>query len=324
VLKSVVDAKLWNEESRVILDRRKFLKTLAAAGAAMALPPFAASAQPAPGSFDFVFFTDTHIQPELDAAHGCDMCFRKIASTNPEFAIMGGDHVFDAFGVNGARAGMVYDLYKHTEQVLAMPLHHAIGNHDVFGVLTKSGVAPTDPAYGKKMYQDRLGQTYFSLDHKGYHFIVLDSIHPTDDRLWEARVDEAQLHWLRDDLKRLPARTPVIAVIHCPLVTAFASYARAIAEERKYNTMTVANAPEVLEVLESANVIAVLQGHTHVNEVVAYKNTQYITSGAVCGNWWHGSRLGTPEGFTVVSLREGKISTRYETYGFQSVAPIGN
>ncbi len=58
--------------------------------------------------------------------------------------------------------------------------------------------------------------------------------------------------------------------------------------------MTVANAPEVLEIFDHANVIAVLQGHTHVNEIVAYKNTQYITSGAVCGNWWHGPRLRAP------------------------------
>jgi Icc protein len=316
------------------LDRRKFLKTLAAAGAAAALPslpPLLASDpsspnlslpdRPAPSSFDFVFFTDTHIQPELDAAHGCEMCFQKIAATDSDFALMGGDHVYDAFGVNAERARMVYDLYARTEKAIGKPLYQVIGNHDVFGVYKKSGVAPDDPAYGKKMYQDRLGQhTFYSFDHKGYHFVVLDSIHPTDDRLWEARVDEAQLHWLRGDLKKYPAGVPVIVAIHCPMVTAFASYAEVISAGRKYNTMTVANAAEVLEILSSANVLAVLQGHTHINESVAYKNTQYITSGAVCGNWWHGPRLGTPEGFTVVSLREGKLTTRYETYGFQSVA----
>src|ERR1700719_4472143 len=206
-----------DQKSRMQLDRRKFLKTIAAAGAAGALPPFRTEPPPSPGSLDLVFFTDTHIQPELDAAHGCDMCFRKIATLNPEFAIMGGDHVFDAFEVNRVRAGMVYDLYKHTEQQLGMPLHHAIGNHDVFGVFAKSGVTPSDPAYGKKMYQDRMGQTYYSFDYKGYHFVVLDSIQPTADRQWEARVDEGQLRWLRDDLKALQHGTPVIAVCHCPL-----------------------------------------------------------------------------------------------------------
>src|ERR1700722_3747639 len=304
------------------MDRRTFLKTAAVTSAAASFAPASLrwAADAAPGSFDFVFFTDTHIQPELDAAHGCDMCFRKIAATKSDFAIMGGDHVFDVFGVDATRARMVFDMYGRAEKLIGMPLHNAIGNHDGFGILTRSRVAPTDPAYGKKMYQDRMGPTFYTFDHKGYHFVVLDSIQPTDDRLWEARVDEAQLQWLRNDLKALPAGTPVVAVVHCPLVTAFATYAEVISAGRKYNTMTVANAPEVLEVFEHANVIAVLQGHTHVNEVVAYKSTRYITSGAVCGNWWHGPRLGTPEGFSLISLREGKVSSRYETYGFHSVA----
>src|SRR5215510_6692448 len=64
------------------LDRRSFLKTAAAAAAAAALPPFALAA-PAPGSFDFAFFTDTHIEPELEAPHGCDLAFGKIAKLKP-------------------------------------------------------------------------------------------------------------------------------------------------------------------------------------------------------------------------------------------------
>lgn len=311
----------------MILDRRKFLKIAAGAGAAAALGAHAPSwaegkSEPAPESFDFVFFTDTHIEPELNAPQGCDACFRKMAGLKSEFAIMGGDHVYDALSVGDARAKLVYDLYQKTEQQLQMKLYHVIGNHDVFGIETKSGVAPGDPAYGKKLYEERIGgRTYYSFDHRGYHFAVLDSIQPTPDRLWEARIDEPQLAWLAGDLKNVPPRVAVIVVTHVPLVTAFTSYATIDEPNPKYNTLTVANTPQVLKVLEGHDVIAVLQGHTHVNEIVRYKNTQYITSGAVCGNWWHGPRMGTPEGFTVVSLREGKISTRYETYGFHSIDP---
>jgi Icc protein len=306
-------------EKDMSLLRRDFLKSLAGAGAMMALPRFPASAISAPGSFDFVFFTDTHIESELNASVGCNMCFDRISSVQPEFAIMGGDHVFDALGVNRDRAEAIFDLYDRTEQLLQMPLYHAIGNHDVFGVLTRSGAVPADPSYGKKMYQDRMGRTFYSFDHKGYHFVVLDSVQPTEDRLWEARVDAEELLWLAADLKRLPPGTPVIVVTHCPLVTAFQSYVEIFAARRKYNTLTVDNAAEVHAAMECANVIAVLQGHTHVNEVITSKNTQYITSGAVCGNWWQGPRLGTPEGFTIVSLRAGKVSSQYETYGFRSV-----
>jgi Icc protein len=305
------------------LNRRKFLQTMAGAGTAIAFGAHALSwAESAPESFDFVFFTDTHIEPELNAAQGCDECFRKIAGIQSDFAIMGGDHVYDALSVGEARASLVYDLYRKTEQQLQMKLYHTIGNHDVFGIETKSGVSPSDPGYGKKLYEERIGgKTYYSFDHRGYHFVVLDSIQPTADRMWEARIDDPQVSWLADDLKKVPPGAPVIVVTHVPLVTAFTTYATLDEPNAKYNTLTVANAPQVLKVLEGRNVIAVLQGHTHVNEIVSYKSTQYITSGAVCGNWWHGPRMGTPEGFTVVSLREGKISTRYETYGFHSVDP---
>lgn len=306
------------------MDRRSFLKTAAMTGAAAVIAGTTAldrAAAEAPGPFDFIFFTDTHIEPELDAAHGCDMCFQKIASIKSDFAIMGGDHVYDALGVDSKRAASVFDLYKKTQQSLQMPLHQVIGNHDVFGILTKSGVSPSDPGYAKKMYEDRLGKTYYSFDHKGYHFVVLDSIQPTEDRLWEGRVDERQLRWLADDLSAVSTNTPVITAVHVPLVTGFTNYAEKPAVPPRYNTLTVENTREVLAAFKGHNLIAVLQGHTHVNEIVEYKNTKFITSGAVCGNWWHGPRMGFPEGFSVVSLRDGKISTRYETYGFKSVDP---
>jgi UDP-2,3-diacylglucosamine pyrophosphatase LpxH len=306
------------------LNRREFLTTAAGVTASLAFTRSSTllADSAAPGSFDFVFFTDTHIQPELDAAHGCGMCFAKISGIKSDFAIMGGDHVFDALAVSSARAKLVFDLYQRTEQSLQQKVYQTIGNHDLFGVLTKSGVAPGDPGYGKKLYEDRLGsKTYYSFDHKGCHFFVLDSIQPTPDRLWEARIDDVQLEWLAADLKQVRKSGPVIGVCHVPLVTAFGNYIETLRTDQKYNTLTVANSSQVVSLLENYNVVAVLQGHTHVNEVVGYKNTNYITSGAVCGNWWRGLRMGCPEGFTVVSLREGKISTRYETYGFKSVVP---
>ena len=302
------------------IDRRSFLKTAAVAAAAASLPPFARAMQPPiPGSFQFAFFTDTHIEPELNAPHGCDLAFAKIAKLKPDFAIMGGDHVYDANAVPAARAKEVFDLYKKSEQILQMPLHHTIGNHDTFGTNEKSGIATSDPAYGKKMFEDRIGRTYYSFDHKGYHFIILDSIQPTEDHQWEARIDSAQLSWLTEDLKKAGAATPTILSTHVPLVSAFPTYANDYAPNTdKYSRATIANSTEVLAAFEGHNVLAVLQGHMHVNESIHYKGIQFLTCGAVCGNWWHGPRMGFPEGFTIVTLSAGKLSTRYEPTGFQS------
>ena len=86
--------------------------------------------------------------------------------------------------------------------------------------------------------------------------------------------------------------------------------------------LSVANAPQVLEIFARHNMIAVLQGHTHINETVVWQGVPYITGGAICGNWWHGPYLGNPEGFTVVTVAGGKVTTRYETYGFKSVDQV--
>lgn len=308
------------------LNRRKFLALTGAASFATTLPkPLWAEAPvgaPAVEDFTFLFLTDTHIQPELNAAQGCDQCFKKARTIKSDFVIQGGDHVFDSLGVSRERASNLFDLYGKTEQDLGMKIYHAIGNHDCLGIYPASGVSPTtEPLYGKKIFEDRFGKAYYSFNHKGMHLIVLDSIGITADRAYEGRIDATQLAWLAADLKTVPAATPIVVSVHIPLVTAFESYVPVPATPPAHHGLSVANANEVIALFDGHNVLGVLQGHTHINETVWWKGVPYITSGAVSGNWWHGTRMGTPEGFTVVRIENGKLSTRYETYGFQSVDP---
>ena len=299
--------------------RRDFLALLGATGLASAEPRSLFAASPEP--FTFLFVTDAHLQPELNGVIGTGMAFKKARTFKADFAIQGGDHVFDALGVPKQRALALFDLYDKTEQDLGLKVYHTVGNHDVLGIYPASGIAPTDPQYGKKLFEDRFGKRFYSFDHKGHHFIVLDSIGITDDHAYEGRIDADQLKWLAADLAALPKSTPIIVTVHIPLVSAFASYVPALMAPPKHPSLTVANANEVLALFEGHNVIGVLQGHTHINENVEYKGINYVTSGAICGNWWKGTRMGTPEGFTVVNVTNGRMTTRYETYGFKSVAP---
>jgi Icc protein len=307
------------------LNRRNFLALSASAAAASAVPS-TAFAQPTtkPGNLRFVFFTDTHLQPELAAADGTAQALRKIKSLKPDFCIQGGDHCFDINAVPRERSMMLLDLYRKTENALdGIPVHHTLGNHDVFGTAPAAKVPNTDPLYGKKAFEQRYGsKTYYSFNNKGYHFIVLDSVGITSDGEFEGRVDAAQITWLAADLAATTAGTPIIVVTHIPLVTAIGQYKpdfRIVGKAHNY--FQVDNSYEVLPLFEGHNVIAVLQGHTHVNETVYWRNTPYITSGAVSGNWWHGPRWGTPEGFTIVELENGRAHWRYDTYGWKSVAP---
>jgi 3',5'-cyclic-AMP phosphodiesterase len=303
-----------------VTTRRQFLTLLGATSISAAITPSVFAAPPAE-PFTFLFLTDAHIQPELNAAIGTDMAFKKARTIKADFAINGGDHVFDSLAVPKQRAIALFDLYGKTEQDLGLKVYHTIGNHDVVGIYPASGVDPTDPLYGKKLYEDRFGKAYYSFDHKGHHFIVLDSIGITDDRAYEGHIDAAQLQWLAADLAALPAGTPIIVSVHIPLVTAFDSYVSVPSTLAPHHGLSVINSYEVIRLFEGHNVLGFLQGHTHINERIEWKGVSYITSGAICGNWWQGTRMGTPEGFTVVTVANNKLTTRYETYGFKAVNP---
>ena len=305
------------------MDRRHFLSLAGAAGAVATVgsPVLGYAESSTPQDFDFLFFTDTHLQPELDASKGCDMAFKKMRGLKAEFAIQGGDHIFDALAVPKERSLSLFEMYDKTQQDLGLKVYHAIGNHDVFGIYPASGMEPSDPLYGKKYYTDHIGKTYYSFDHKGVHFIVLDSIWITEDRAYEGRIGDDQLAWLAADLAAQPAAKPIIVTTHIPLVTAYENYEDTIAVPKHAHQLSVANTGKVYPLFRGHNVLGVLQGHTHVNERVEWQGVPYMTSGAVSGNWWHGTHLGAAEGYTVVSLRGGKLTTRYETYGFQSVEP---
>lgn len=309
------------------MDRRRFLSLAAATAAFPSLPLQAAPARRA-GSLRLVFFTDMHTEPELKADQGTALALRTIRTLKPDLCIQGGDHCFDLAAVPRERSMMLLDLYTRTEQALdGIPVEHVIGNHDVFGRAT-SGVLPSDPLYGKKAFEQRFSsRTYRSFDRAGYHFVLLDSVQITPEREFDAMIDSAQLTWLRSDLAAIPQGTPIIVACHVPLVSAAPQYtppgdkaarASALAVLSNLHGFLVGNARETIDCFEGHNVIAVLQGHTHINETVFWRDTPYITSGAVSGNWWHGSRWGTPEGFTVLELAGGKVSWHYETYGWQS------
>jgi len=302
------------------LDRRRFLQLLGGAAGALAVPPAFAVPTAEPEPFTFLFITDTHTEYELDAAHGTRMAFAHARTIPADFAIQGGDHVFDALGVSPARATKLFDLYGKTEQDLGLKLYHTLGNHDCFGVYVHSGIGPADPRYGKKMFEALFGPTYYSFDHKGHHFVVLDSIGFTPERRYRAEIDSVQLAWLAHDLASQPLGTPIIVAIHIPLTHSRHPDLKPT-DPLAHEIHGFINGPETMRLLEGYNVLGVLQGHVHINKEVVVNGIRYLTCGAVCGNWWHGPRFDTPEGFTVVTVANGKLSTRYETYGFHTIDP---
>ncbi len=303
------------------MERRNLLK-LALGTPLVLLAARAAATVPVRGgdSFSFAFVGDCHIRPELGADRACAQCFEQISASPVDFVIQGGDHVEDALETGRERATLLMALYQRTERAhLRKPIYHVIGNHDCLGVFPKSGIDPSAPDYGKQFYIDRFGPRYYAFDHKGVHFVVLDSIGLTADRNYEGRVDAAQLGWLRADLAAQPMGTRMVVVTHIPLVTAMRCYEPESWLDTPHNWTFVVNGRDVLRILRDYDVLAVLQAHSHVYERIELDGVSFITTGAVAGADWRGSFLGTPEGYTDITISGRKVESRYRTYGFTSV-----
>lgn len=226
----------------------------------------------------------------------------------------------DGLDVTRERADLQFKLIKEALKPLEMPIYYSVGNHDIFGWDRKGGNNPKESGYGKQLFQEKVseGRTYRSFDFGEWHFILLDSIQPVSPQGWNAEIDAEQLEWLRQDLLQTGKKRPIILVSHVPIMTLFNQYAEATTSAPTA-TGIVKNGKEVRDYFAPYNVKAVLQGHTHVVEDCLYTGTHYITSGAICGEWWKGYRLGVhPEGFAVFDVRNDKMDWQYVSYDWKA------
>lgn len=272
-------------------------------------------------NFRFVFMTDIHIQPELRATEGFEAAIAHVNRLKPKpaFVITGGDLIMDALGQSYSRADSLYALYIETCRHFEMPVHNGIGNHEIFGLYSESGINPDHPEYGKQMYRNRVGEgnTYHSFDHGNWHFIVLDGIGMTEERRYIGEIDEAQIEWLKKDLERTGPERPVALCIHIPFFSAAIQFRNGPTAANSSGGV-IQNGKEVWDICDDYNIKLVLQGHLHIVEELAWKRFRFITAGAVSGAWWRGPLEEFEEGFVVVDVKGDNFTWAYEDYGWEA------
>jgi Icc protein len=190
----------------------------------------------------------------------------------------------------------------------------------VVGWSKKAVIKPGESDYGKRLFADRygLGRTYRSFDHKGWHFILLDSIgQAAGSPDYIGLIDDGQLEWLKQDLEKTGRTVPVVIVTHIPFYSAMSQMQRGPTIPIEPNGL-VTNAFRFRKLLEPYNIKLVLSGHGHIRERIELGRTVYIQSGAVCGLWWKGPVYGDAEAFGVVSCAANEFQYRYQTYGWQA------
>ncbi|MCA9104737.1 MAG: metallophosphoesterase [Planctomycetales bacterium] len=209
--------------------------------------------------------TDLHYadKPTAGTRHYRDT-LAKLEQASKEFAAKPLDFVVELGDLIDAAESVETELgYLETinERFAAISehRHYVLGNHCV-DTLTKA-------EFLGKVGQEK---SYYSFDHGGFHFIVLDACFRSDGTPYErknfqwtdANVSAAELEWLAEDLAG--NQLPTIVFAHQRLDTA--------------DNHGVKNNEQVRDLFsEHGNVAAVFQGHSHQNDHREINGIHYVT-----------------------------------------------
>ena len=311
--------------TRFRLTRRHFLKSMAAGGTSLlASGPFR-SAWSASGSTEgsvrLVFYTDIHARTEWDTPQAMERAANAINGQGADLAIAGGDLITDGFQSSAETVAPRWDAYLAFHRRVHGDIYPVIGNHDLVAAIPEDGTQPSPDPRG--IFREKLGldSTYYAFDAVGYHFVVLDAILVTGGKLkYNGLITPEQLEWLRGDLALVSRDTPIVLVSHIPLLTAFFAATEGSTTAGPKNRVLVNNT-QILDLFQDYNLILVLQGHLHVSELLRWRNTTFLTGGAICGKWWRGPWYGTEEGFCVMDLHGDHVEWNYIDYGWEARRP---
>jgi 3',5'-cyclic-AMP phosphodiesterase len=264
-------------------------------------------------SFSFVFMTDIHVQPEKNATEGLKKAIIAINEMNPDFVITGGDLIMDALGQSYGRADSLYKLYQKTISNLKMPVYNTMGNHELYGIYPESGADRLHPEYGEKMFEKRLGKSYYSFDYNGWKFMILNSVEESMEHKYVGKIDESQMEWIKRELNKTDSLSPIVIVTHIPFLSVEAQkYIGATVPEAA--SSVVCNSKEVLDLFIQHNLKLVLQGHTHLVQDIFIDDIHFISGGAISGSVWRGPSHGDEEGFMFITVRDNEFQWEYIDY----------
>jgi predicted phosphodiesterase len=204
---------------------------------------------PDPDSFSFAVMGDSAGGDRIFGA-----ILKRLNETKPLFAVNCGDLI------NNGRRGE-YRQFIRLIRPFRYPLFFAVGNHDIMW-------------WGRMVYQEYFGPTYYSFDFRQAHFIFLDNA--------LGRIDDHQFRWLEQDLQH-NTKTYTFMFMHLPPFDP---------RPDKYNSMnSQANAQYLMDLAARYGVDRVFCGHIHEYHREERDGVVYIISGGA------GSGLQTAEAF---------------------------
>ncbi len=265
------------------MNRRDFLATSAKLTALAVLPMNIVEVAAAKESdtFTFAFISDAHLQhikgtrfvQNWDKGLKMAVAQCNLLDPKPDFIIFGGDL---------AQLGKKEELDHGAEILSALhaPVKMMLGEHDYYLDLGET-------------WQKMFGDPYYSFDHKGVHFVVLNSI--LVDEAWVNRwptpmdrmqtmaglddpngspfmVGSRQREWLKKDLARYSDDTPIVIFSHSPLQKIY----------KGWNFWTE-DCEEIYKIVKRFQKVNVIYGHVHQ---IQYNKIGNIAFNSVMSTAW--------------------------------------
>jgi len=206
--------------------------------------------------FYFVQLSDSHWgfqgAPNPDAKGTLKKAVAAVNSLNeqPDFIVFTGDltHTTDDPKERRRRLAQFKEIVS---ELKVKNIHFMPGEHDAS---LDSGEA----------FKEFFGETHYTFDHKGVHFIALDNV--SDPR---ASLGDEQLQWLADDLKQQRKDANIVVLTHRPLFDLYPQW--------DWATRDGAKAIDLLLPMEH---VTVFYGHIHQEH---HKMTGHIAHHAAKG-----------------------------------------
>ncbi len=206
----------------------------------------------------------------------------------PDLIVLGGDLLEDG---EHASYQTVLDAFKEAQ----VPVHAVLGNHDSLAGFRKTALPPRGSDFAG----------YYSFDLKGAHFVMLYSACPGKEF---GRLEERQLLWLNEDLRR-NAGKPVLVFLHHPPFDTGVGW---------LDKLKLADSEGFWEIIPpyARNILGVFASHLHMQHTCLHRGVIAASCPAV--SWQYSSNADSsraalseePPGFNLIDLANGSLSLR--------------
>jgi 3',5'-cyclic AMP phosphodiesterase CpdA len=290
---------LRNLNSNVLLVTLALLMQTAPMVAAGSNNPSQPRGKPAEGeSFSFVVIGDSRTPggpwatvkvPEVSPVF--TQLIEQINLTSPDLVAITGDLIWGH--CDRDMAIRQWEAFDQALDRLVPPCYLVVGNHDIWN------------DWSAELYTRRYGPMWYSFNHKGAHFIVLNTEVPNKS----GSIGPEQLEWLADDLATHADYKFKYVFLHQPL-WAYGGETPDIVPRTRMDGLYQLWMSQVHPLLKQYGVDVVFGGHWHQYLAQKIDGLRYVTTGGgggeLGGNQFPPELLGRFYHYLIVTVRNGK------------------